>query len=44
VNSVFINQTVTLPGAGTYQLAIEDINPNNGYKAIHTTYVTVTVK
>jgi hypothetical protein len=44
VNSVFINQSVTLPGAGTYQLAIEDINPNNGYKAIHTSYVTVTVK
>jgi len=44
VNSAFINQNVTLPGAGTYQLAIEDINPNNGYKAIHTTYVTVTVK
>jgi hypothetical protein len=44
VNSVFINQNVTLPGAGTYQLAIEDINPNNGDKPIHTTYVTVTVK
>jgi hypothetical protein len=44
VNSVFINQNVTLPSAGTYQLAIMDINPNNGYKAIHTTYVTVTVK
>jgi len=44
VNSVFMNQSVTLPGAGTYQLAIEDINPNNGYKAIHTTYVNVTVK
>jgi hypothetical protein len=44
VNSAFINQNVTLPGAGTYQLAIMDINPNNGYKAIHTTYVTVTVK
>jgi hypothetical protein len=44
VNSAFINQNVTLPGAGTYELAIMDINPNNGYKAIHTTYVTVTVK
>lgn len=44
VNSVFINQSVTLPKAGTYRLAIEDIDPNNGYKAIHTTYVTVTVK
>ncbi|HTC48962.1 MAG TPA: alkaline phosphatase family protein [Candidatus Aquilonibacter sp.] len=44
VNSVFINQNVTLPKAGTYQLAIMDINPNNGYKPIHTTYVTVTVK
>jgi hypothetical protein len=44
VNSVFMNQSVTLPGPGTYQLAIEDINPNNGYRAIHTAYVTVTVK
>jgi hypothetical protein len=44
VNSVFMNQNVKLPGPGTYQLAIEDINPNNGYKAIHTAYVTVTVK
>jgi hypothetical protein len=44
VNSVFINQNVTLPGPGTYQLAIEDINPNNGYKPIHTTYVNVTIK
>ncbi len=44
VNSVFINQNVTLPKAGTYQLAILDVNPNNGYKAIHTAYVTVTVK
>jgi Phosphoesterase family len=44
VNSVFVNQNVTLPGAGTYQLAIMDINPNNGWKPIHTTYVTVTVK
>jgi hypothetical protein len=44
VNSAFINQYVTLPSAGTYQLAILDTDPNNGYKAIHTTYVTVTVK
>ena len=44
VNSVYMNQNVTLPGAGTYQLAILDVNPNNGYKAIHTAYVTVTVK
>jgi phosphatidylinositol-3-phosphatase len=44
VNSAFINQNVTLAGPGTYQLAIEDINPNNGYKPIHTKYVTVTVK
>ncbi|MGA8433138.1 MAG: alkaline phosphatase family protein [Candidatus Sulfotelmatobacter sp.] len=45
VNSVFINQTVTLPKAGqSYRLAIMDINPNNDYQAIHTTYVTVTIK
>jgi hypothetical protein len=44
VNSAFINQNVTLPGSGTYQLAILDTNPNNDYKAIHTTYVTVTIK
>ena len=44
VNSAFINQNVTLPGPGTYQLAILDVNPNNGYKAIHTSYVTITVK
>jgi phosphatidylinositol-3-phosphatase len=44
VNSAFINQNVTLPGPGTYQLAIDDINPNNGYKPIHTSYVTITVK
>lgn len=44
VNSAFINQNVTLLGPGTYQLAIKDINPNNGYRSIHTTYVTVTVK
>ncbi len=44
VNSAFMNQNVTVGGPGTYQLAIEDINPNNGYKPIHTTYITVTVK
>jgi phosphatidylinositol-3-phosphatase len=44
VNSAFINQNVTVAGPGTYQLAITDINPNNGYKPIHTTYVNVTVK
>jgi hypothetical protein len=44
LNSVFMNQSVTFPGPGTYQLAIEDIDPNNGYKSIHTTYVNVTVK
>jgi hypothetical protein len=44
VNSAFFNQNVTLPGAGTYQLAILDVNPNNGYKAIHSAYVTITVK
>jgi hypothetical protein len=44
VNSAFINQNVTVAGPGTYQLAIEDINPNNGYKPIHISYVNVTVK
>jgi hypothetical protein len=44
VNSAFINQNVTLAGLGTYQLAIQDINPNNGYKPIHIAYVSVTVK
>jgi hypothetical protein len=45
VNSNFINQTVTLPKSGkTYQLAIDDINPNNDYQPIHTTYVNVTVQ
>ncbi len=44
VNSVFIDQSVKLPKPGTYQLAILDVNPNNGYKAIHTAYVNVTVK
>jgi hypothetical protein len=44
LNSVFMNQNVTLPGPGTFQLTIEDINPNNGYKAIHTALVNVTVK
>jgi hypothetical protein len=45
VNSVFINQTVTLPKAGqSYRLAIMDIDPNNNYQAIHTSYVNVTIK
>ncbi len=44
VNSVFINQSVKLPKAGSYQLAILDVNPNNGYKSIHTAYVNITVK
>jgi hypothetical protein len=44
VNSAFINQNVNLPTSGTYQLAIMDINPNDGYKAIHTANVTVTIK
>jgi acid phosphatase len=45
VNSVFINQTMILPKSGkTYQLAIDDINPNNNYQPIHTTYVNVTVQ
>lgn len=45
VNSVFINQNVTLPKSGkTYRLAIEDINPNNNYQSIHTTYVNVTAQ
>ncbi len=44
VNSNFINQNVTLPASGAYQLAIEDINPNNGYKPIHITYVNINIK
>jgi hypothetical protein len=44
VNSAFINQTVTLPKSGTYQLSIIDINPNNGYKTIHTSVENVTVQ
>ena len=44
VNSAFINQNVTLPKAGSYELAIMDINPNNGFKPIHTSYVNITVK
>jgi hypothetical protein len=44
VNSIFINQTVALPAAGEYQLSILDINPNNGYKSIHTGAITVDVK
>ena len=43
VNSLFINQTITLPKAGVYQLAISDINAN-GYAPIHTANVTITVK
>ena len=43
VNSLFINQTVILPRPGTYQLAINDIDGYT-FRAIHTTYVTVTVK
>jgi Phosphoesterase family len=43
VNSLFINQTVTLPRSGTYQLAINDVD-GNSFRTIHTTYVTVTVK
>jgi hypothetical protein len=44
VNSVFINQTVTVPAAGEYQLSILDVNPNDGYKSIHTSVVNVKVK
>ncbi|MGA6984264.1 MAG: alkaline phosphatase family protein [Candidatus Sulfotelmatobacter sp.] len=44
VNSAFINQTVTVPVAGEYQLSIFDVNPNDGYKSIHTAVVNVTVK
>jgi hypothetical protein len=43
VNSLYIDQKVTLPKAGTYRLAINDVNAN-GYQSIHTTNVTVTVK
>lgn len=42
VNSLFINQTVNLPRAGNYQLAINDVD-GNSHRAIHTTYVNVTV-
>jgi Phosphoesterase family len=44
VNSAFINQTVKLPKSGAYQLAIEDIDPNNGYRPIHTSYVNIFIK
>jgi hypothetical protein len=44
VNSVFVNQTVTVPAAGEYQLSILDVNPNNGYKSIHTALVNIKVK
>jgi hypothetical protein len=43
LHSLFIDQTVTLPRAGTYQLAILDVD-GNSYNRIHTTYVNVTVK
>jgi hypothetical protein len=44
MNSVFIDQTVKLPKPGTYQLAIIDVNPNDGYKPVHTAHVNVTVR
>jgi hypothetical protein len=44
VNSAFINQNITLPKAGSYELAIMDMNPNDGFKPIHTSYVNITVK
>jgi hypothetical protein len=43
LHSLFIDQTVTLPRAGTYQLAILDVD-GNGYNRIHTAYVNITVK
>jgi hypothetical protein len=43
VNSLYIDQRITLPKAGTYRLAIKDVNAN-GYQAVHTTYVNITVK
>lgn len=43
VTSLYMDQDVTLGyGAGTYQLAISDINAN-GFTPVHTTYVTITV-
>jgi hypothetical protein len=44
VNSVSVNQSVTFPKSGTYQLAIMDINPNDSYKSIHRAYINVTIK
>ena len=44
VNSAFINQSISLPGSGTYQLAIFDTDPNNSNKPIHTAYVNITIK
>ena len=43
VNSLYIDQKVTLPKPGTYRLAINDVDAN-GYQPVHTTYVNVTVK
>ena len=44
VTSLYINQNVTLGfGAGTYQLAISDINAT-GFTKVHTTNVTITIK
>jgi acid phosphatase len=43
LTSQYINQNVTLGyGAGTYQLAILDVNVS-GFTAVHTTYVTITI-
>jgi len=43
VTSLYMDQNVTLGyGAGTYQLAISDINAS-GFTPVHTTYVTITV-
>jgi hypothetical protein len=43
VNSLYNNQKITLPKAGTYRLAIKDVNAS-GYQPVHTTYLNVTVK
>jgi phosphatidylinositol-3-phosphatase len=43
ITSLYVNQDFTLThGAGTYQLAISDIN--TGFVKVHTTFVTVTVQ
>lgn len=43
VTSLYIDQNVTLGyGAGTYQLAILDVNAS-GFTRVHTTYVTITI-